>query len=191
MGIETDKLKAVSRVELPEKLWFLRKQGALTVWRLQKAASEIAVQASSASGRDPCSSILLESKNEKLLVLTGQAKPPKSLEHLKAVRATEVAVADGLLEMKNPRWVSSAPEPSTKRILAETKNVQLAWTQGIRFKREIPGEQDGLRLPQQGALHSIAAHCSLKDSPSTVVLPTGTGKTEVMIATCMLIGLNR
>lgn len=42
----------------------------------------------------------------------------------------------------------------------------------------------GLRLPQIGALHAIAAHFSVgrEFEPATVVLPTGTGKTETMLA---------
>lgn len=42
----------------------------------------------------------------------------------------------------------------------------------------------GLRTPQIGALHAISAHFSVGKSfdPATVVLPTGTGKTETMLA---------
>lgn len=43
----------------------------------------------------------------------------------------------------------------------------------------------GLRKPQLGALHAIAGYFStdLQVEPATVVLPTGTGKTETMLAT--------
>src|SRR5690606_21886662 len=44
-----------------------------------------------------------------------------------------------------------------------------------------PG-RPGLRPPQIGALHAIAAHWSLSRDPAIVVMPTGTGKTEVMLA---------
>ena len=41
----------------------------------------------------------------------------------------------------------------------------------------------GLRLPQAGALHAVLAHWSTDTSDAaTVVLPTGTGKTETMLA---------
>jgi superfamily II DNA or RNA helicase len=41
----------------------------------------------------------------------------------------------------------------------------------------------GLRTPQAGALHAILAHWSTGTTePATVVLPTGTGKTETMLA---------
>lgn len=47
-----------------------------------------------------------------------------------------------------------------------------------RNKSEI-----GLRLPQFGALSAIRAHWATSNSPATLVLPTGTGKSETMFAT--------
>ena len=41
----------------------------------------------------------------------------------------------------------------------------------------------GLRVPQAGALHAVLAQWSTGSSePATVVLPTGTGKTETMVS---------
>lgn len=45
-----------------------------------------------------------------------------------------------------------------------------------------PGKE-GLRPPQIGSLHAIGAHWSLSDQPGTIVMPTGTGKTETMLST--------
>lgn len=46
------------------------------------------------------------------------------------------------------------------------------------------GSTKGLRTPQLGALHAILAYRSTEDpEPITVVMPTGTGKTETMLAT--------
>ncbi|QPQ35782.1 DEAD/DEAH box helicase [Lysinibacillus sp. JNUCC-52] len=47
-----------------------------------------------------------------------------------------------------------------------------------RDKSEI-----GLRLPQFGALSAIRAHWAISNFPATIVLPTGTGKSETMYAT--------
>lgn len=52
----------------------------------------------------------------------------------------------------------------------------------FRFVAEGPGV-NGLRAPQLGALHAILAEDSLGTTkPITIVLPTGTGKTETMLA---------
>ena len=42
---------------------------------------------------------------------------------------------------------------------------------------------DGLRAAQVGAVFSLMSHWSLSNDAATVVLPTGTGKTETMLAT--------
>lgn len=43
-----------------------------------------------------------------------------------------------------------------------------------------------LRPAQLGAVHSLMAHWSLSGDPATVVLPTGTGKTETMLTITLL-----
>jgi superfamily II DNA or RNA helicase len=43
-------------------------------------------------------------------------------------------------------------------------------------------EKRALRPPQIGALHAIGAHWSLYRQPATLVMPTGTGKTETMLS---------
>ena len=45
----------------------------------------------------------------------------------------------------------------------------------------------GLRGPQLGALHSIHAHWFVSSAAATVVMPTGTGKTETMLATMVSV----
>src|SRR5215217_861488 len=42
-----------------------------------------------------------------------------------------------------------------------------------------------LRKAQIGAVHSLLAHWSLSKKDATVVLPTGTGKTETMLVTTL------
>lgn len=51
----------------------------------------------------------------------------------------------------------------------------------FRFVEGGP-EAPGMRAPQLGALHAILAAQSLDPEPVTIVLPTGTGKTDTMLA---------
>lgn len=66
------------------------------------------------------------------------------------------------------------------------EKVREAWVNQFNFLTE--GEdagRPGLRLPQIAALHAISAHFAVGTDfdAATVVLPTGTGKTETMLAT--------
>lgn len=44
------------------------------------------------------------------------------------------------------------------------------------------GDKVGLRTPQFGAYSAVAAHWSVSNAPATISMPTGTGKTDTMIA---------
>ncbi len=64
--------------------------------------------------------------------------------------------------------------------------VLQSWANKFSFRVEDESTgQLGLRMPQIGALHAICAHFAVgkQFDPATVVLPTGTGKTETMLAT--------
>jgi superfamily II DNA or RNA helicase len=49
----------------------------------------------------------------------------------------------------------------------------------------------GLRMPQLGAMHAIAAHFTRHATPAIVTMPTGSGKTVVISATPYLLRANR
>jgi superfamily II DNA or RNA helicase len=54
---------------------------------------------------------------------------------------------------------------------------------GLFNFRAADNERPGLRVPQLGALHAIlAAKTTEDDEPTTIVMPTGTGKTETMLS---------
>lgn len=63
------------------------------------------------------------------------------------------------------------------------KQVVNTWKKNYREKREIPNESKGLRIPQYGALNAIRAHWTTGSELATIVMPTGTGKTETMFST--------
>lgn len=75
---------------------------------------------------------------------------------------------------------------------ASPDEVLDSWRGRFAF-REAGVDTPGLRPPQVGALHAISAHFAVgtQFDPATVVLPTGTGKTETMLATLVYRRLGR
>ncbi len=61
------------------------------------------------------------------------------------------------------------------------ERVRESWCDSLRFRGAEDGHP-GFRRPQLGAMYSIGAHWSLSSEVATVVMPTGTGKTETMLA---------
>lgn len=77
------------------------------------------------------------------------------------------------------QWVK---HPNHGTILT-TEVICETWKDSFSYKEEDLGNDIfGLRAPQIGAIHSILAHWKASDEIGTVVMPTGTGKTETMIA---------
>ena len=82
---------------------------------------------------------------------------------------------DQVFRIKNIEWFNH-PERTTAAEVLESLVGQFA------YKQETATEK-GLRLPQIGALHAVSANWTLSTKePVTIVMPTGAGKTETMVA---------
>lgn len=69
-------------------------------------------------------------------------------------------------------------------IQLNASDVLSSWTNNtFLFPEEESPQGKGFRKPQRGALYAIKAHWTVSKDAATIVMPTGTGKTEVMIAT--------
>ncbi len=104
---------------------------------------------------------------------------------------------DGVLhrsEQRESKWIAHrkleqiTAEVSKNGLEKISDEIAKSWVGAFSFcaeKKDPSGKviEMGLRLPQIGGLHAIGAHWSLDQKPATVVMPTGTGKTETMLAT--------
>jgi len=58
-----------------------------------------------------------------------------------------------------------------------------SWAGAFSFVQEdVARKIVGLRRPQIGAVHAAHAHWAVSNAPATIVMPTGTGKTETMLS---------
>lgn len=73
--------------------------------------------------------------------------------------------------LRHPQMAEHTPE-----------EVLNSWTNQFSYKEEVDEEHPGLRRPQLGALHAVMGHFLSPSDVATVVLPTGTGKTETMLS---------
>lgn len=65
----------------------------------------------------------------------------------------------------------------------DVEEICKSWGNDIKEKIANNNSEKGLRKAQFGALCSIRSHWTVKNSPATIVMPTGTGKSETMLAT--------
>lgn len=114
-----------------------------------------------------------ESSSYEYIILSNKKPTEQSLEN------------EGEIVLK--RWLK---HPLKK----EYSNSEIAnsWTKNFNFLEEdLEANINGLREPQIAALYSILSHLKVSDEIGTVVMPTGTGKTETMLSTLVAGKLNK
>ncbi|MDK2014635.1 MULTISPECIES: DEAD/DEAH box helicase [unclassified Deinococcus] len=88
----------------------------------------------------------------------------------------------------NARWL--APHPKAAVTPADAAGVRHSWQGAFHFLEEQlrpdkTVQSPGLRPPQIGAVYAALSHWTAREDPATIVMPTGTGKTETMLALCV------
>jgi len=61
--------------------------------------------------------------------------------------------------------------------------ISKSWENSFQFiKEDLSKNKEGLRAPQIGAIHATLGYWETSKLPATIVMPTGTGKTETMLS---------
>jgi hypothetical protein len=135
---------------------------------------------------------LTDTDGREIIVIANGARPPAdkdvvlrlrhshrnvSLHELPAVIGKAVWVKHPFLQ----KGIGDRPTATGR------DTVSNSWAGAFHFVTEEQNAEGatirkGLRRPQIGAIHAILAHWTTSRDPATVVMPTGTGKTEVMLA---------
>lgn len=124
------------------------------------------------------SSVTIDFKGIKYCLTCNSDSYPNDIEYvlLTNIRPTSERLIAKTITIKG--WVK---HPLQKEYTVE--EVISSWKDDFFFKEENRvAEINGLRSPQLGALHMILGHLQLPLDTATIVLPTGTGKTETMLS---------
>jgi len=121
--------------------------------------------------------IFTRASGSRVLIVERRVNPPSTVDEvlllpqgqpgqwLKPIPTTEVRVIGG--------------SPSRASIAANSWAAQFSYVEERSISDTI---LPGLRPPQIGALYATLAHWKVTDEPANIVMPTGTGKTETMLA---------
>jgi superfamily II DNA or RNA helicase len=122
-----------------------------------------------------------------------KAPPADAIADEERALVGDALASDDLLDLREARWVlSQAVSTDAINVGSAAAHARDSWLGAFRFVEEDPDHgKAGLRRPQIGALHAIHAHWSTGREVATVVLPTGVGKTEVMLSTLLSAGCER
>jgi superfamily II DNA or RNA helicase len=126
---------------------------------------------------------------DKILIVPPKARIGSIGSDIASIIVSAAEPKDGLLDASDGRWLRNsnlAIQVASKDPAERADGVLQSWIGAFSYVEEdVANNLPGLRKPQIGALHAVHAHWSVSNSPATVVMPTGTGKTETML--CILV----
>ncbi len=120
-----------------------------------------------------------------LLVLNKEPRVRPGVQEAALIKLASPETLNGTMDARAGTWIQ---HPAFERLgqargRERVRNATASWRNAFSYIREDPSNNViGLRLPQEGALHAIHAHWSVSGGVASVVMPTGTGKTETMLA---------
>lgn len=124
-----------------------------------------------------------QNPQHEILILPPKKQIPDGFTHVlragKHFSRKSPCLDDGVW-LQHPLLKSVSANIDHKLSIAETLE---SWIDAFSFVGENPSRGVvGLRTPQLGAVHAVHAHWAASNEPGTIVMPTGTGKTETMLA---------
>lgn len=124
-----------------------------------------------------------ENETEKTSILIIGPRGNISDSYELVIRINETPTLENISDLSLGEWVVHPRIEELKANPNTAKMVIDSWDGSFSYKEEDSARDiKGLRAPQVGALHAIQAHWVVDSSPATVVMPTGTGKTETMLS---------
>src|SRR5688572_10304080 len=123
---------------------------------------------------------------ETILVVPPKTKLSKVPNNHGRVIAADIAdSAAALVDVSEGKWLRHPllGDGQARNEVQEHQKVLDSWKGAFSYVVEDTAAGIiGLRPPQIGAVHAVHAHWSVAETPATVVMPTGTGKTETMLS---------
>lgn len=159
-------------ITIPERIAFQCKRAGNPILQFSKLKATIKAIY---KGKEDNAFILMDQLGRKLLIYPPRANTehPENAYKLRAL--SKLHTPKDLKPTTKLKWISHPVDnlPSAAHI---------SWKNAFRFVRDSEDSGVGLREPQIGAIHAIAAHWTAKNTTAMVVMPTGTGKTETMMS---------
>ena len=136
--------------------------------------------------------LLRRQDGDSIFVARRSVTPPEDAKEVLLISSN--ALPANVEELRNhsgrARWL----KPQPLRVVGNdvddyecfAKAARASWREQFFFREELRTTEtvieEGLRSPQMAALHEALGHWQVTNDPATIVLPTGTGKTETMLA---------
>lgn len=127
--------------------------------------------------------LLAADDGREILVVGKGVSAPRHYTHV--VRGN-FSLKENKIDLDGATWLSHPLLPAKGSVPdygVENARILSSWRNAFAYAEEdLERDIVGLRNPQLGAVHAVHGHWSVSSEPATVVMPTGTGKTETMLS---------
>lgn len=161
----------------------------------QVARPETTIEATVANYKAPGvrGKVVLPSDSTIPRILVVEKRPTGYPDFTHIIRATrsQLTAHNDVLDLRQSEWLAHPDAGTSTQHRGQSKGsnaenlraIVESWSGAFTYTTEdVDRSVRGLRPPQVGAVHAIHAHWTVSADPATIVMPTGTGKTETMIA---------
>lgn len=190
MILKDEDIQTIRSVVLPEYWSFDKWHDPVRIKQLAETSLYLECGASPLQSRNErVNQIQLSFKNNESAIIC--SRKPRDLfgatARMLLVAQKPGRVENSVLHLPSKYVWINHPCLNTSSMAEVADGARTSWKNALLLVQEDPvAKRPGLRPPQIGALHAIAAHWSVSKNPALVVMPTGTGKTEVMLATMVM-----
>lgn len=131
--------------------------------------------------------ITAKDANEKILVVEKSVEDSGAFNKVLRAKLNGHESGKPVVDLPGAKWLlhPELPKATQNEIdyKARIEAVNNSWRGAFSYLEEDSQNNiTGLRPPQAGAVHAVHAHWAVSDESATVIMPTGTGKTETMLS---------
>lgn len=130
----------------------------------------------------------IDKNSDPIFVTTKKTKIPGNFDKAIWIKSADMLTSSNIsIKLSHARWLR---HPLLDKIPLKpidykniTSQVLKSWHNSFKYLEENSKKNiKGLRPPQIGAVHAVHAHWAISKQAATIVMPTGTGKTETMLS---------
>ncbi|MCY4404546.1 MAG: DEAD/DEAH box helicase family protein [Candidatus Poribacteria bacterium] len=127
----------------------------------------------------------INSRKEQILLIYNKTKSVDGFNKILQIKQDDLlGNSNDFIDLSERKWIKHPKIP--KRTINYKNRVQKvldSWQDTFSYKSEDRDKDiKGLRPPQIGAVHAAHTHWTVSNEAGTIVMPTGTGKTETMLS---------
>ncbi len=175
------------RIQLPAVIVSYKMQGKNKIQQMIQPETQLEVSIEDYKKNRVEGRILrsINGRKEQVLLIYNKTKSVDGFNKVVLIKQRDLFDnSNEFIDLSEGNWIKHPKIPKgTINYKNRVQKVLDSWQDAFSYKSEDrDNDIKGLRPPQIGAVHAAHTHWSVSNDAGTIVMPTGTGKTETMLS---------